>query len=74
LGLPGDVKQHLVLLARCKPLHKLVDGARLVALGLVAGDELEVHGGIIARKGEDWANNPSRWNGEGRQCDEEVAV
>ena len=33
-----------------KPLHKLVDRARLIALRLVAGDELKVHESIIRRR------------------------
>ncbi len=56
LARAGHAQQHLVLFARPQPLHKLVDGARLVALGLVAGDELKVHKRIIRQRGERLAN------------------
>ena len=48
----GNAEQHLVLFAGGQALHKLVDGARLVAPRLVAGDELKVHGEIIGESGE----------------------
>ncbi len=52
----GDAEEDLVLFAGAEALHQLVDGAGLVAAGLVGGDELKVHVGIIAeerRLGED---------------------
>ena len=52
----GDAEQDLVLFAGAEALHQFVDGAGLVAAGLVAGDELKVHEGIIReerRSGED---------------------
>ena len=53
----GDAEEDLVLFAGGEAVDELVDGAGLVALGLVGGDELKVHLGIIAekrRRGERW--------------------
>ena len=52
----GHPQQHLVLLAGTQPVDKLADGAGLIALGRVAGDELKVHSRIIRQRrrcGED---------------------
>ena len=49
LARTGNAQQHQVLFSGGKALHQLLNGTGLVAFGLVAGDELKVHGGIIAQ-------------------------
>ncbi len=53
----GDAEEDLVFFAGGETANELVDGARLVAAGLIGGDELKVHPGILAewrRIGEEW--------------------
>jgi hypothetical protein len=49
----GDAEQDLMLFSGAEALHELVDGAGLVALGLVGGDQLKVHGEIIRREAKE---------------------
>src|SRR4051812_17179955 len=46
----GDAEQHLVLLAIAHTPDQLLDGAALVALRGVVGDELEIHGSLAANQ------------------------
>jgi hypothetical protein len=56
LARAGHAQQHLVPLARREAAEQFVNRPRLISLRLVAGDELEVHFGIVSQDGEDWAN------------------
>ena len=47
----GDAEQDLVFVAGLEAGDEFADGTRLVALGLVLGDELEVHPCRIAKVG-----------------------
>ena len=49
----GDAEQDLVLFAGGEAGDELFDGAGLVATGLVGGDELKVHVGILAEERRD---------------------
>jgi len=40
----GDAEQDLMLFSGGEAVHELIDGAGLVALGCVVGDQLKVHG------------------------------
>ena len=46
----GDAEQHLVLFSGGEAVDELLDGAGLVALGFVGGDQLKVHGKEYIRK------------------------